>query len=165
MSVAVVGAQFPNADGSNRRFEILLCKPGEPVELRPEPRNKADPNAIAVLSCRGVQLGYLSAERAPRIGALLGEREVQAVFQRAADFGAWIRVAFDGEAPVLTDAMLVDHDGGPGELEADAYYHADERELDDNPEWTDDDFARARSIDEFPDFAAAWLRHTKADKR
>jgi hypothetical protein len=107
ISLAVVGAQFPNADGSNRRFEILLCKPGEPVELHPEPRNKFDPHAIAVLSCRGVQLGYLSAERAPRIGALLGEREVQAVFQRAAEFGAWIRVAFDGEVPVMTEAMLV----------------------------------------------------------
>lgn len=108
MSLAVVGAQFPNADGSNRCFEILLCKSGEPVELRPKPRNKFDPHAIAVLSCRGVQLGYLSAERAPRISALLGEREVQAVFQRASACVALVRVAFDGEVPQLTEAMLVE---------------------------------------------------------
>lgn len=47
MSLHVVGANHPNADGGNRRFEILLCVPGEPIELIPEPKNPADPNAIA----------------------------------------------------------------------------------------------------------------------
>lgn len=102
-----MGAAFPSADGSNRQFEILLCKPGEPMDLVPEPKNKFDEHAIAVYSCRGMQIGYLSAERASRVGALLAEYEVHAVFQRKADFGAWIRVSFDGSVPVLTDAMLV----------------------------------------------------------
>ena len=109
-SLAVVGAPYGNRDGSNRQFEILLCKPGEEVELRPEPRNKHDRNAIAVHSCRGVQIGYVTAERAPLIGSLLGRTEVRAVFQRKAAFGAWIRVAFGGEVPELIDAMLVEHD-------------------------------------------------------
>ncbi|WJM28580.1 HIRAN domain-containing protein [Novosphingobium resinovorum] len=108
MSLAVVGAPHPNADGSNRQFEILLCEPGEPVRLVPEPKNKHDRHAIAVLSVRDVQLGYISAERAPRVGGLLGAADVQAVFQRKADFGAWIRVSFDGEIPKLTNSMLVE---------------------------------------------------------
>lgn len=101
-SVAVVGMRHANRDRSNRQFEIMLCRPGDPVELRPEPKNKHDENAIAVISERGVQLGYLSAERAPRIGQLIRQgREVQAVFQQATPFGAWLRVAFDGEVPEL----------------------------------------------------------------
>ena len=73
-----------------------MCTPGELVELRPEPDNPAYPNAIAVFSARGIQIGYLTAERAPRIGAIMRGCEPVAVFQRAAPFGAWIRVAFDG---------------------------------------------------------------------
>lgn len=97
ITLAVVGRPFPNADGSDRGREILLCQPGEPVELRPEPKNKHDPRAMAVISCRGVQIGYINAERAGRIGAILRSgREVKAVFQEECDFGAWIRVAFDG---------------------------------------------------------------------
>ncbi|WP_235037535.1 MULTISPECIES: HIRAN domain-containing protein [unclassified Novosphingobium] len=110
MSLAVVGAAFPNADGSNRQFETLLCQAGEPVTLVPEPRNKNDPHAIAVFSIRDVQIGYISAERAPRLGALISSFDAQAVFQRKADFGAWIRVSFDGAAPQLTGAMLVEPD-------------------------------------------------------
>lgn len=104
MSLAVVGVRHLNADKakSNRRFEILLCAPGDPVELRPEPRNRHDPRAIAVFSERGVQIGYLTAERCGRIGALIAEgHELLAVFQAEANFGAWIRVAFDGNKPEL----------------------------------------------------------------
>lgn len=102
ISLAVVGADYPNEDGSDRRFELALCSPGEPVDLRPEPRNKADPRAIAVFSCRGEQIGYLAAERAPMIGAIIGSgRDWQAVYQARSEFGAWIRVAFDDAEPIL----------------------------------------------------------------
>lgn len=102
MSLAVVGVQYPNKDKSNRQFEIAVCKPGEPVELRPEPKNIADENAVAVFSQRGVQIGYLTAERWGRIGAMIRQgREMHAVFQREAQHGAWIRVAFDGELPIV----------------------------------------------------------------
>jgi len=103
MSLAVVGAGHANRDGSDRRFEILLCKPGEPVELRPEPRNRHDSRAVAVFSARGVQIGYLKAERCGRIGGLIAAGiEIQAVFQKQAQFGAWIRAAFNGEVPIVT---------------------------------------------------------------
>lgn len=98
LSLAVVGAAYE----PERKFEILLCAAGEPVELRPEPKNKHDALAIAVFSARGVQLGYLTAERAPRIGALMRQgREVTALFQQSTQWGAWIRVAFDGEVPTI----------------------------------------------------------------
>ena len=102
LSLAVVGAAHPNPDGSDRRFEILLCAPGEPVELRPEPRNKADPHAIAVYSARGVQIGYVTAERAPWIGGKLAAgADARAVFQRKTDYGALIRINLEGCDPVL----------------------------------------------------------------
>lgn len=104
MSLAVVGVEYPNRDKakSNRRFEIALCKPGDPVVLVPEPKNPADPNAVAVFSDRGTQLGYVTAERCGRIGALIREgREVEAVFQQAAPYGCVIRVAFDGALPIV----------------------------------------------------------------
>jgi hypothetical protein len=104
MSLAVVGAPFPNKDGSNRRFEIALCHPGDSVELRSEPKNRRDERAVAVFSQRGVQLGYLSAERCGRIGKLIREgHELRAIFQAQSSFGAWIRVAFDGQEPRLPD--------------------------------------------------------------
>ncbi len=79
--------------------------------MRPEPSNPADPRAVAVYSERGVQLGYLTAERCGRIGRLLAEgREIRTVFQRVTTWGAVIRVAFDGEIPSLP----LEH--GPGAM-------------------------------------------------
>ena len=80
MSLAVVGVRYPNNNKSNRQFEIAVCKPGKPVELRPEPKNIAEENTVAVFSVRGVQIGYLTAERCGRIGAMIRQgREIQAV--------------------------------------------------------------------------------------
>lgn len=102
ISLAVVGADYPNKRGPSRRFELAICQRGEPVELVPEPKNPKDEYAIAVYSCRGIQIGYLSAERAPRIGQIIRQGvEVRAVLQDHTTFGAYIRVAFDGEGPEL----------------------------------------------------------------
>ena len=108
LSLAVVGADFPNKGKSpGRRFEIALCRPGDPVELRPEPKNPADPRAIAVYSERDVQIGYLTAERAPRIGQLIrAGTEIIVIFQEATRFGAVIRAAFDGEVPTRPSPSL-----------------------------------------------------------
>lgn len=126
MSFAVVGVAHPNRDKakSNRRFEIALCAPGEPVELRLEPKNPADPRAVAVISARGTQLGYLTAERCVLIGARIREgREVRAVFQADTAFGAWIRVAFDGEAPIVpSDAAAHAFDGTTEALSGDGFF-------------------------------------------
>ncbi|WP_416463160.1 HIRAN domain-containing protein [Sphingomonas sp. VDB2] len=99
MSIAVVGAEYANKRGPVRRFEIQICAPGEPVELRREPKNPADSRAVAVYSMRDVQIGYIRAEQAQWIGGQLAM--VRAIFQRADRFGAVIRVTFDGSAPVL----------------------------------------------------------------
>ncbi len=97
MSLAVVGLDFLNADNSHRRFEMALFTYGEPVELVREPKNKADPRAVAVRSARGIQLGYLTAERAPLIGAWLDAGETfEAVFQEPGRTAAIIRARFGG---------------------------------------------------------------------
>jgi HIRAN domain len=104
LSLAVVGLDFLNGDKakSNRRFEMALCRPGEPVELRPEPKNKHDERAVAVFSERGIQLGNLTAERCGWIGGKLAAgEEVIAVFQEATAAAAIIRVRFGGAAPTL----------------------------------------------------------------
>jgi len=59
----------------------MLCAPGGAVELRLEPTNPFDNNAVAIFSERGTQLGYVSAERAPLIGKRMKENEAIAVFQ------------------------------------------------------------------------------------
>jgi hypothetical protein len=41
-SLAIVGIDYPNKRGPGRRFELEICKPGEPIELRPEPDNPFD---------------------------------------------------------------------------------------------------------------------------
>lgn len=105
MSLAVVGADHPNASGPARRFEIALCLPGERVTLTPEPRNPVDPRAIAVFSARSIKIGYIRAERASLVLSWLTKgRALAAVFQCAAPWGATIRIALDGEEPALPDA-------------------------------------------------------------
>jgi hypothetical protein len=109
LTLSVVGANFPNKRGPGRRFEIELCVPGEPVELIPEPKNPADPRAIAVFSVRGVQLGYLTAERCVLIHkAMRDGADPWAAFQAKTSFGAVIRVTFDGKAPVLPKVTVVE---------------------------------------------------------
>jgi hypothetical protein len=105
----VVGINYPNKRGVQRRFEVELCKAGEPLELRPEPGNKADPQAVAVYSVRGVQIGYLPAERCARISALLGQgREVKALYQGHDEHRAWARIAYDGDTPILPPERLIE---------------------------------------------------------
>jgi hypothetical protein len=105
LSLAVVGVAFPNPDGSNRRTYIMLCEPGDPVHLVTDPKNPKDPNAVAVFSERGGQLGYVTAERAPLIRSwILAGREVRAIFQDTATWGAIVRVGLDGVDPVLPAA-------------------------------------------------------------
>lgn len=102
LSLAIVGIPYPNKKGPTRRFELELCKPGEPIELRPEPKNPADENAIAIYSCRGVQLGYVASVRTVLLMQWLRNgAEPKAVFQGITGSGAWIRATFDGSEPVV----------------------------------------------------------------
>lgn len=100
-SLAIVGADFPNQRGPGRRFEIAMCEPGELVELRHDPKNPADERAIAVFSARGIQIGYVRAERAQFVGTVLHRGFGQAIFQRKEPWGCTIRVSLDGSVPTL----------------------------------------------------------------
>lgn len=133
MSLAVVGVQYPNNDKSNRQFEIAVCKPGERIELRPEPKNIADENAVAVYSERGVQIGYLTAERCGRIGSLLRDGvDIRTVFQVQAPWGCWIRATLDGTEPIVdlnARPMKPQMPAGEG-VDPDSDFYPD-------PEWED----------------------------
>jgi hypothetical protein len=112
LSLAVVGIIYPNKDGSNRQFEVAMCTPGEPVALVPEPTNKADPAAVAVFSARGIQIGYLSAERCVWIGGKIRQgQEIRAIFQQGSAHGAVIRANLDGADPVLPAARAIGENG------------------------------------------------------
>lgn len=107
ITLAIVGIDYPNKRGPGRRFELELCVPGEPIELRPEPKNPKDEYAVAVYSCRSVQLGYITAERAPWIGSMLRQgRELRAIFQGKTATAGWLRMAFDGEEPTIPPVPL-----------------------------------------------------------
>lgn len=139
VSLAVVGLDFPNEDRSksNRRFEVALCAPGEEVQLVPEPKNKHDRRAVAVFSCRGIQLGYLTAERCGWIGGRLANgEEYVAVFQEARASAAIIRVRFGGGHPTIPAAAP--SRPAPGHF-ADEYVHEiDDTDYPDPPSPWDD---------------------------
>lgn len=103
LTLAVVGIDFPNSDKSesNRRAELLFCNPGDRMALVPEPKNAFDENAVAVFAPSGIQVGYLTAERAPYIGSRISREPYAAVFQGMADSAAYIRLRFGGGAPTL----------------------------------------------------------------
>lgn len=49
-----------------------------------------------------MQLGYVTAERAPLVqGWYAAGRDVAAVFQGLSQTGAWVRVGLDGEMPTV----------------------------------------------------------------
>jgi hypothetical protein len=130
MTLSVVGAMHPNSDGGNRLFEIAMCAPGEAVSLVPEPRNKHDPSAVAVFSARGIQLGYVSAERCGWIGARIrmGE-EILAVFQEAVKGGALIRISFSGVTPLIPPKKVREPE--PSAADHDDSFYPDEDPPDD----------------------------------
>lgn len=59
----VVGVTFDNSDGTSRQALIKKhCRAGMAIELRPEPNNPADPNAVGVWLPAG-QIGYIEGGR------------------------------------------------------------------------------------------------------
>ena len=102
LSLAIVGADYPNRRGPSRRYAIALCAPGDAIELRREPDNRYDEYAIGVFDGRGGQLGYVRSERAAWLAPLLDRgAEVAAIFQEATSYGCAVRIAFDGTLPTL----------------------------------------------------------------
>ena len=107
MSLIIVGADHPNKDKSNRRSEIAWSHPGEEVHLVPEPKNPVDPQAVAVFSARGIQIGYVRGRQSQLIRSYLSRgRITDAIFQCAHEEGAVIRLGLDGELAVLPDSLV-----------------------------------------------------------
>lgn len=121
ITLPIVGVDFPNKIGPTRRFAIELLAPGDPVKLRTEPTNPADPHAVAVYSMSDVQIGYLPAERAPYVGMHMRRGEVAAIFQGKGERGFFVRIAFDGDVPFLPPqhAEKVVQDWYPDEIHDD----------------------------------------------
>jgi hypothetical protein len=108
LTLAVVGADFPNRRGPTRRFAIGLCRPGDRVFLLAEPKNPADPRAVMVLNSESMMMGYITAERCGWIGAMIAEgRELKAIFQEPTLYGALIRVSLDANEPDLPPERVV----------------------------------------------------------
>lgn len=101
ITLPIVGVDYPNKKGPTRRFAVELLSPGDPVKLLQEPNNPADENAIAVYSADDIQVGYLPAQRAPYVGMRMSRGDVSAIFQGQTRHGAFVRIAFDGETPIL----------------------------------------------------------------
>ena len=80
-TLGVVGESFDNDDGTPRQRIIRQCKSGDPIALRREPDNPYDPNAIAVTTAAGEQIGYLSRHNAEWVSDVLEKTETTAVIK------------------------------------------------------------------------------------
>lgn len=116
-SMPACGEWYENEDGTSRQAELALCRPGEQVELIREPDNPHDPRAVAIVSCRGVRLGYLRRDRAVWIGSKIDRcYDVRAIVERVkghdlpgSTLGLIIRVNMEGEEPALAPRTLRHH--------------------------------------------------------
>ena len=87
-SLPACGEMHDNEDGSSRQEELALCQPGEMLQLIREPENEHDNMAVAVMSARGVRVGYLARERARWIGSKMDRGyDVRAIVQRIRGVG------------------------------------------------------------------------------
>ncbi len=101
ISIFVVGINYSNEDGSDRRAELSRLALGDHVELRCEPENIHDSDAVAVFSARGVQLGYLPAAFCREIGQRMLAEPYAAAFHWLGEQVAAIRIRFGGGEPTL----------------------------------------------------------------
>jgi len=114
-SLPICGERYDNEDGSSRQEELRRCSPGELITLVREPLNPHDHMAVAVYSCRGVQVGYLGRERACWIGSKMDRgylvsaivHRVKGIHLPGATLGLVLRFSMDGDEPELPD-----HDEG-----------------------------------------------------
>ena len=110
-SLPICGERFDNEDGTSRQDELRRCSPGELITLMREPDNPHDHMAVAVYSCRGVQVGYLGRERACWIGSKMDRgylvagivHRVKGAHLAGSALGLVLRLNLDGEEPELPD--------------------------------------------------------------
>lgn len=99
---AVVGIDYQYADGGNRRFEVELSAPGDPIRQHREPKIKHDEYAVG---------GVRRARRPDRISdrgtrsvnrpKLVAGKKLVADFLGLTGTVAYIRFRFGGGAPTL----------------------------------------------------------------
>lgn len=100
----LVGEAAINSDGGKRQDELLRSEPGERVELRREPGNEDDSNAILVLSARGVPVGHVEPEAAAVLAPIIDSGRcfearlhcLRGGLPQYPNYGARISVAWDG---------------------------------------------------------------------
>lgn len=127
LSLAVVGADFPNKSGPTRVFAINLCRPGDPITLELEPENPVDKNAVRVLNREGMQMGYLTAERCGWIGSMIKEgRDIRVAFQEAVKGGAIVRATLDGSEPVIPAPQMRQRGRAPAPIDPEPDFYPDE---------------------------------------
>jgi HIRAN domain len=69
------GVSFENEDHVQRQEIIARCRVGDRLTLKPEPGNRFDPHAVAVLTAAGEQIGYLKRERAAELAEFFSLHE------------------------------------------------------------------------------------------
>lgn len=90
----VVGVTRTNPDGTNRQSLVSMCYPGDKLTLIREPDNPVDPRAVKVCTAAGLQLGYLTRDRAHELSQDLDRGDkLDAVVERRTGGG----VTEDGE--------------------------------------------------------------------
>ena len=100
----IVGEAGKTRSGEPRQKVLLDCDPGDPVELRREPGNEHDPNAILVL-WRDKDIGYIPRETASALAPEIDSgRPYRAQVHRVAggvpdypNYGIEISIAWDGK--------------------------------------------------------------------
>jgi hypothetical protein len=103
----VVGCVYENDDGTSRQEELARCTVGERVELHREPDNPHDPSAVAVLTERGIRIGYIGANYTAWIGSKIDRGyDVEAAIEQIRGGGrtglplsAVLAINMDGEDP------------------------------------------------------------------
>ena len=111
-SLPACGERHDNEDGSSRQDELRRCSPGEMLHLLREPDNEHDHMAVAVVTMRGVRVGYLARDRAQWIGSKIDRGyDVRAIVERikgihlaGSPLGLVMRINMDGEEPELAEA-------------------------------------------------------------
>jgi hypothetical protein len=113
----VVGEAATNADGRKRQDILCQVEPGEPVELKREPQNPYDFNAISV-TVHGETVGYVAREDAAILAPLLDAGRSHAAIVHcirggvpgAEHYGCLVSIAWDGAKPhpfrALDDVQL-----------------------------------------------------------
>ncbi|MGK6354709.1 HIRAN domain-containing protein [Sphingomonas sp. DT-207] len=82
-SLPACGEWYVNEDGTSRQAELALCEPGDWLQLVREPENPHDPMAVAIVTTRGVCIGYLRRDRAVWIGSKIDRGyDVRAIVER-----------------------------------------------------------------------------------